>query len=138
RGAGVDAQVKRRLEEHGWRQVHSIEMSSDANVYRNYIQSARGEFTVARDQYVRPKTGWFSDRSACYLAAGRPVITQETGFSKFLPTGKGLFPFTTMENILAAVDEIESDFEGNCYAAQEIAREYFSAERVVGSLMDRA
>jgi hypothetical protein len=87
---------------------------------------------------VRPNTGWFSDRSACYLAAARPVITQETGFSKFLPTGKGLFPFRTMEDVLAAVDEIESDFEGNCRAAQEMANEYFSAEKVVGSLMNRA
>src|SRR5439155_2358691 len=124
--AGVDDKVKGMLEEHGWRQVHSIEMSSDANVYRNYIQSARGEFTVARDQYVRPKTGWFSDRSACYLAAGRPVITQETGFSKFLPTGRGLFAFRTMQDVLAAVDAVEGDWKGHCRAASEIAAEYFS------------
>ena len=136
--AGVDETVKGMLDEHGWRQVHSIEMSSDADVYRNYIQSARGEFTVARDQYVRPRTGWFSDRSACYLAAGRPVITQETGFSKFLPTGKGLFGFKTMDDILTAVDAIEADYEGNCRAAREIAAEYFAAEKVVGSLMQRA
>jgi len=126
------------LDEHGWRQVHSIEMSTDANVYRNYVQSARGEFTVARDQYVRPKTGWFSDRSACYLAAGRPVITQETGFSKFLPTGKGLFGFKTMDDVVRAVDAVEADYEGNCRAAREIAAEYFAAEKVVGSLMQRA
>ena len=136
--AGVDEQVKRMLDEHGWRQVHSIEMSTDANVYRNYVQSARGEFTVARDQYVRPKTGWFSDRSACYLAAGRPVITQETGFSKFLPTGKGLFGFKTMDDVVRAVDAVEADYEGNCRAAREIAYEYFAAEKVVGSLMQRA
>jgi hypothetical protein len=136
--AGVDEKVKRMLNEHGWQQVHSIEMSRDASVYRNYIQSARGEFTVARDQYVRPRTGWFSDRSACYLAAGRPVITQETGFSKFLPTGKGLFGFKTMEDILRAVDAVEADYEGNCRAAGEIAAEYFAAEKVVGSLMQRA
>ena len=79
--------------------------------YRDYIQRSRGEFTVARDQYVRPRTGWFSDRSACYLAAGRPVITQETGFGKFMPTGDGLFAFTTMDDVLAAVDAIESDYD---------------------------
>src|SRR5256712_2865599 len=110
-------------------------MSTDANVYRDYVRSARGEFTVARDQYVRPKTGWFSDRSACYLASGRPVITQETGFSKFLPTGKGLFGFSTMDDILAAVDEIESNYEENCRAAREIAVEYFDAVHVIGNLM---
>jgi hypothetical protein len=135
--AGVDEEVRRRLTENGWQQVDSVKVSKDTDYYRQYIQQSRGEFTVARDQYVRPNTGWFSDRSVCYLAAGRPVITQETGFSKFLPTGKGLFPFKTMEDILAAVDEIESDYEGNCKAAREIAGEYFDAEKVVGSLMSR-
>lgn len=136
--AGVDDEIRQRLHDHGWRQVHSVGISEDINRYRTYIQQSRGEFTVARDQYVRPNTGWFSDRSACYLASGRPVITQETGFSKFFPTGKGLFAFKTMDDILAAVDEIESDFEANCRASQEIAREYFSAEKVVGSLLERA
>jgi hypothetical protein len=136
--AGVDENVERLLREHNWRQVNSVEISKDIDRYRDYIQRSRGEFTVARDQYVRPYTGWFSDRSACYLAAGRPVITQETGFSKFMPTGRGLFGFRTMENILAAVAAIESDYEGNCRAAREIAAEYFAAEKVVGSLMERA
>ena len=136
--AGVDGKVKRRLDDHGWCQVSSIEMSRDVEVYRNYIQRSRGEFTVARDQYVRANTGWFSDRSACYLAAGRPVITQETGFSKFLPAGRGLFSFTTQDDILKAVDAVETDYEGHCRAAREIAAEYFAAERVLGSLMQRA
>lgn len=136
--AGVSKDVQRLLCKHGWGQVDSINISKDTDRYRTYIQSARGEFTVARDQYVRPRTGWFSDRSVCYLAAGRPVITQETGFSKFLPTGKGLFAFKTMEDIVAAVETIESDYKGNCRAAQEIATEYFAAEKVIGSLMERA
>jgi hypothetical protein len=79
-----------------------------------------------------------SPSRATSLAAGRPVITQETGFSKVLPSGKGLFGFRTMEDILTAVDAIESDYEGNCRAAREIAAEYFAAEKVVGSLMERA
>ena len=136
--ATVDEPVKARLCEHGWQQRDSIGISRDIDGYRNYIQHARGEFTVARDQYVRPNTGWFSDRSACYLAAGRPVITQETGFSKFLPTGRGLFGFRTMDDILAAIDVIESDYAGQCRAAREIAEEYFATEKVVGSLMRRA
>lgn len=134
----VDDKTKALLESNGWRQTSSIEMSRDAERYRGYIQQSRGEFTVARDQYVRPNTGWFSDRTACYLAAGRPVITQETGFGKFLPNGKGLFGFKTMDDILRAVDAIETDYEGNCQAAREIAGEYFAAEKVVGSLMQRA
>ncbi len=136
--AGVDEETRRLLKRNGWRLSSSIEVSADVDRYRTYIQQSRGEFTVARDQYVRPCTGWFSDRSACYLAAGRPVITQATSFSKFLPTGRGLFGFKTMEDILAAVDTIESDYYGNCRAAREIAEAYFAAEKVVGSLMARA
>lgn len=136
--AGVNGDVKQLLREYGWHQVHSVVISEHIDRYREYIQHSRGEFTVARDQYVRPQTGWFSDRSACYLAAGRPVITQETGFSKFLPTGKGLFGFTTMEDVLAAVDAIESNYEANCRAAREIAKEYFAAEKVLFSLIERA
>jgi hypothetical protein len=136
--AGVDEETRRLLEKNKWRLVSSIGVSEDVDRYRAYIQQSRGEFTVARDQYVRPRTGWFSDRSACYLAAGRPVITQETGFSKFLPAGKGLFGFSAMDDALAAVDAIESDYEGNCRAAREIAAEYFATEKVVGGLMERA
>jgi len=136
--AGVDDKVRAMLLENGWRQRHSVDLSASVPGYRDYIQRSRGEFTVARDQYVRPRTGWFSDRTACYLAAGRPVITQDTGFGKFLPTGRGLFAFTTMDDILAAVDAIESDYEAHARAASEIADEYFGAERVVGSLMERA
>ncbi|HEY6170279.1 MAG TPA: hypothetical protein VI454_19755 [Verrucomicrobiae bacterium] len=134
----VSEDVQRLLRDHGFRQQGSIEISRDADLYRKYIQDSRGEFTVARDQYVRPNTGWFSDRTACYLGAGRPVITQETGFSKFIPSGRGLFGFKTMDDILRAVDAIESDYPGHCRAARDLAAEYFAAEKVVGSLMERA
>jgi hypothetical protein len=136
--ATVDAQVRERLLQHGWQQRDSLQISRDANHYRQYIQTARGEFTVARDQYVRPRTGWFSDRTACYLAAGRPVITQETGFSRNLPSGRGLFGFQTMDDVLEAIDRIESDYAGHCRAAREVAAEYFEATKVVGSLLERA
>ncbi len=134
----LDEPTEDLLRSHAWNIVHSLPISRDIDRYRHYVQQSRGEFTVAKDQVVRPVTGWFSDRSCCYLAAGRPVITQETGFSKFLPTGKGLFGFRTMEDILAAVDVIESDYAGSCRAAREIAAEYFAAEKVLGSLMVRA
>ena len=136
--ATVNDQVKALLRDHGWQQRDSIEISRDAERYRSYIQQARGEFTVARDQYVRPRTGWFSDRTVCYLAAGRPVITQETGFSKFVPSGRGLFGFTTLADVVQAIDAIESNYAGHCRAARELAAEHFAAEKVVGSLMERA
>src|SRR2546429_2640587 len=95
-------------------------------VYRRYIAQSRGEFTVAKDQNVRLRTGWFSDRSASYLASGKPVITQETGFSEILPTGEGLFAFSTAEDVVAAVECIRSDYERHSRAALALAHEYFS------------
>jgi hypothetical protein len=136
--AGVNGDVKHLLHDNGWRQVDSVAISRDIERYRDYIRRSRGEFTVAKDQNIRLRSGWFSDRSACYLAASRPVINQDTAFGNALPTGRGLFSFLTMEDILAAVDAIESDYEGNCRAAREIADEYFAAEKVLGSLMNRA
>jgi hypothetical protein len=123
---------------NGWKTVDAVTISKDIERYRDYIRESYAEFTVAKDQYVSPHSGWFSDRSACYLAAGRPVINQETAFSRILPTGKGLFWFQTMADILAAVDTIESDYPTHRRAAIEIAEEYFAAEKVVGSLMQRA
>ncbi len=135
---GVDDDTRKRLEGLGWRIRDSIGVSESFSGYRSYIQRSRGEFTVARDQYVRPRTGWFSDRTACYLAAGRPVITEDTGFGKFVPTGRGLFAFRDMDDVLAALDAIEADYDAHSRAAREIAESDFSAERVVQSLMTRA
>jgi hypothetical protein len=135
---GVDSKTQQLLEGNGWRVVDPISLSSDVSSYRDFILKSRGELTVAKDQNIRLRSGWFSDRSACYLAASRPVINQDTAFGSYLPTGKGLFSFQTMEDILAAVDEIESDYEDNCHTAREIAVEHFAAEKVLRSLMSRA
>lgn len=135
---GVDKKTRRLLESNQWRVTDPIKLSSDLTNYRDFILNSRGEFTVAKDQNIRLRSGWFSDRSACYLAASRPVINQDTAFGSHLPTGKGLFSFQTMDDILAAVDEIERDYEGNCQAAYEIAAEHFAAEKVLKSLMSRA
>jgi GT2 family glycosyltransferase len=127
---------RRLLEAHGWLVRDVGQLSSDVDLYRSYIKDSRGEFTVAKDQNVRLRTGWFSDRGATYLAAGRPVITQDTGFGNALPTGEGLFSFTTLEEILTAIDEINGDFQRHSRAAVEIAREQFAAERVLGRLLE--
>ncbi len=126
------------LEEGGWALTDGLGLSSDAERYRDYITGSWGEFTVARDQYVRLRTGWFSDRSACYLAAGRPVITQETGFSEVLPTGEGLFAWTSMDDVLAAVDAVDAAPARHRQAAVELAHEYFAADRVIADLLSRA
>jgi hypothetical protein len=126
------------LRAHGWRVVSAVDVSRDTATYRDYIRHSRGEFTVAKDQNVRLRSGWFSDRSACYLAAGRPVITQETGFGNVLPTGRGLFGWETAGDILVALEEICRDYAGHSRAARDIAAEYFAAEKVLASLMERA
>jgi len=126
------------LRSHGWRISDAMPLTRDILPYRDFIIRSRGEFTVAKEQNVRFASGWFSDRSATYLAAGRPVITQETGFSAFFPSGKGLFGFTTMEEALEAVRDIVRDYEANCRAAREIAEEYFAAEKVLKNLVATA
>jgi hypothetical protein len=122
------------LSAHGW-QVTDAGFSTDPWKYRDYVQSSRGEFTVARDMHVRLKSGWFSERSACYLAAGRPVVTQDTGFGTVLPTGEGLFAWNTMDDALAALDAIESDYARHSRAARAIAEEHFRAETVLARLL---
>jgi hypothetical protein len=127
---------KAQMHQHGWRIVSSINLSKP-DTYRNYIMNSIGEFTVAKDQNIRLRSGWFSERSACYLAAGRPVITQDTGFGNILPTGEGLFAFSTEDEALAAIDAIARDFRRHSMAALEIAREYFDASMVLGNIMHR-
>jgi hypothetical protein len=136
--SSCDEKAKQLLEEHRWRVVPAMDFSADLDAYRDYIAESRGECTVAKDQNIRLRSGWFSERSAQYLAAGRPVITQETGFSNALPTGKGLFAFTTMDDILEAVDRINSDYPASCRAAKDIARECFNYDVVLPPLLEAA
>ena len=120
----------------GWRVRHGLDVSTDIDRYLEYVAGSRGEFTVAKDQNVRLRTGWFSDRSATYLAAGRPVITQDTAFGNVLPTGRGLFAFSSMDEVLAAVESINGDYKKHSRAAREIARDYFNYDIVLGSMLD--
>jgi hypothetical protein len=133
-----DAGEKKKFEDNDWRLVDPHALSIDWNRYRDYIRHSKGEFTVAKDQYTRLHTGWFSDRSACYLAAGRPVITQETGFTAFYGGKEGLLAFRTMADVEAAAAAVHADYARHSRAAAEIAREYFEAEKVLASLLDRA
>src|SRR5262249_51352618 len=126
------------LRSHGWHVVDAMALSQHLSPYRDYILRSRGEFTVAKDQNIRLRSGWFSDRSACYLAAGRPVITQDTGFGNILPTGAGLCAFQSMEAVVAALDAIAGDYERQSAAARAIADEHFRAETVLTDLMRAA
>jgi len=133
-----DAGEKSLFERNDWRLVDPHALSIDWDGYRDYIRASKGEFTVAKDQYTRLHTGWFSDRSACYLASGRPVITQETGFTEYYGGREGLLSFRSMDDVVAAAADIRSNYACYSRAALEIARDCFEAEKVLGSLLDRA
>jgi hypothetical protein len=133
-----DERTRVKFQRNGWRFRAPHDLSADYQLYRDYIRKSKGEFTVAKDQYVRLNTGWFSDRSACYLAAGRPVITQETGFTKVFGKQDGLFAFHSLGQIADAVKAINADYARHSGGAYEIAREFFEAEKVLRSLLERA
>jgi hypothetical protein len=134
--SGLSDDVLALLRSHGWRTEDAFAMSLSPWPYRDYICDSHAEFSVAKDMNVRLQSGWFSERSACYLAAGRPAICQDTGFGRVLPTGEGLFAFSSIDDILAAVDAIESDYERHRHAALAIANDYFRAETVLGDMLD--
>ena len=115
-----------------------VPMSLDVDNYREYISSSRGEFTVSKDLYVRTRSGWFSDRTVCYLAAGRPVITQFTGFEKYIPSGTGLLGFDDAEGAVEAVREVNSDYPRHLKAAREIAAEFFDARKLLDEIAEKA
>jgi GT2 family glycosyltransferase len=134
--ASYAPQDRELLESRGWGVRDALGFSADLHAYRDYIRGSRAEFTVAKDQNVRLRTGWFSDRGATYLAAGRPVVTQDTGFGSVLPTGEALFPFTSVDDAAAAVETIEADYPRARRKAFELAREYFDANLVLGRLLE--
>jgi hypothetical protein len=134
--SGVTSDVQRLLRANGWHVIDAYHMSLTPWPYRDYIRGSAAEFSVAKDMYVRLRSGWFSERSACYLAAARPVVTQDTAFSRVLPTGEGLFAFETIDDILAAIDAINSDYSRHSRAARAIADEFFRAETVLAKVLN--
>lgn len=125
-----------RLEQHGWRIVPPLRMSLDIfGAYPDYFRRSRAEWTVAKDQNVRLRSGWFSDRDLCYLASGKPVVAQDTGFGNSIPTGAGLFAFRTLDEAVAAIDLINRDYPRQCAAARQVAADFFECSAVAGRLL---
>jgi hypothetical protein len=133
---GSDAPLA-RWQAARWNVIDSHSVSETLDDYRGYIQGSRGELSVAKNLYVATRSGWFSCRSACYLAASRPVIVQDTGFSEFVPTGEGLFAFADGREAETAITAVEADYPRHARVAREIAAEFFDARRVLGDMLGR-
>ncbi len=126
------------LREKGWQLSNPNQVAKDPWSYQRFIQQSRAEFTVAKHGYVASRSGWFSERSAAYLASGRPVVTQETGFSDWLPAGQAVLSFKTPGDAEAAIDDVNRRYELHCSTAREIAKEYFDARKILPRVIEEA
>jgi glycosyltransferase involved in cell wall biosynthesis len=126
------------LEHFGWRVRDAAEVVRDFERYRDFIWSSRAEWSVAKNGYVRGRSGWFSGRSACYLAAGRPVVVQDTGLGSVLPVDRGVVTFSNLEEAIAGVRAVDSDYERHARAAREIASEFFDSDKILPRLLSEA
>jgi len=126
------------LAEHGWGPVEAMGVSRSLWDYRDFIRGSKAEFGVAKHAYVSRRSGWFSDRTECYLAAGRPAVVQDTGWSAHLPSGTGLVGFSTVAEAVAGLERVERDYAAHSARAAEIARECFDASRVLPAFLEDA
>ncbi len=133
----ADHQADRKLfRENSW-QITDPQNLQHLSDYNSYIGQSYAEFSVAHNRYVEFSTGWFSDRSALYLASGKPVLVQSTGIENHLPTGNGLLTFTTMEEAIAGIEEIDRNYIIHCKAARELAEAYFDSDKVLTKILDQ-
>lgn len=125
------------LAAHGWSLVDPRAVARDPAVYQAYIQGSKAEFMVAKNMYVKANSGWFSERSICYLASGRPVVAQDTGIQDLYPTGEGLLTFTSIEEARVAVLELVANYSRHARAARQLAEEYFNSDKVLSRLLSK-
>jgi hypothetical protein len=129
---------KDRLRASGWRLADPIQATGTLEAYRDFIHESLADLGVAKHAYVASRSGWFSDRSLCYLASGRPVLHQDTGFTDWLPVGEGVLSFSDIDDVLAGLENVDQDPGLHGRAAREIAEEYFEARKVIGRMLDDA
>lgn len=134
---GAARKVEELLAEHSWENVNAREVTRDPAAYQRFIRSSKAEFSVAKHGYVATQCGWFSDRSTGYLASGRPIVVQDTGFSRFLPCGQGLLAYRTPEEAVRALHQLNEDYAAHCRAARAVVEEHFDARHVLSSLLER-
>jgi len=132
---GMKAPLK-RIAEQGWTVQDAHQVTLTPASYQQFIANSAGEWSVAKNVYVATRSGWFSCRTACYLAGARPAVVQETGWSRFVPGGKGVVPFSTMEQAVAAVQAVAADPAGHRAAAYEVARQFLAPDRVLPAMIE--
>jgi hypothetical protein len=137
RSFGVDAPLE-RLARHGWSVLEGPEPTLTPERYRDFIAGSRGELSTAKHVYVATRSGWFSCRSACYLAAGRPVVVQDTGFSSVIPAADGLIPFNSLDEAAEALRKVETDYDRHAAGARVVAAKCFDSGKVLRRLIDDA
>lgn len=130
-----DDEGVRLLREHGW-SVRKSGITCDLFAYRDHIAASRAEIGITKGAYVKGRSGWFSDRTASYLASGRPALAQSTGFERCLPTGRGLLCFQTVDEAAVAVEELRADYAAHCAAARDWAAAYLDARKVLPAMLD--
>ncbi len=135
---GGETAPRKELRQHGWKLRDPLQPTRDPWTYQRYIRRSKGEFSVAKHGYVAGRSGWFSERSAAYLASGRPVLVQDTGFADWLETGRGVVAFASPDEALAGLREIDDRYDRHCAAAREIAEAYFDSDKVLSRLVDSA
>lgn len=135
---GIHPDEKKDLEalsENGWQILDPAKVAGTPADYRRFIQGSKAEFGIAKSGYALSRCGWFSDRSACYLASGRPVLAQQTGFSRWLPVGEGLFAFETIDDVLSGIEAMNADYARHARAARSIAEDHFDSAKVLPNLL---
>lgn len=123
------------LLDHDWRVRNAFQYAGSPGAYRDFIRHSRAEFAVAKHGYVKCNSGWFSDRTACYLASGKPAVVQSTGFEHRLPTGEGLLTFTSVDEAVEAVEEVESRYHDHCRAARDFAERRLDSSVVIPPML---
>jgi hypothetical protein len=123
------------LKRFGWNLLDPLDVAATPEAYRQFIAGSWAEFGVAKHGYVLSKSAWFSDRSACYLASGRPALAQDTGFSRYIPTGEGLLCFSTSEEAIAGIESLQRSYATHSAAARRLAEEYFDSDKVLSRLL---
>jgi len=134
---GSNAAPRKKLAAEGWHVTDPLSLSLTPQAYQNYIAGSKGEWSVAKEGYVSSNCGWFSERTLNYMASGKPVVVQDTGFSSFLPTGEGLLPFANLEEAVNGMENANADYKKHAKAAKEIVAGYFTAGSVLQALLSR-